>query len=142
MLKLAVASVLLITGCTTMRHGSDLDTAVNNLNGLLDNISDNEKQELLTSIAQRIRLRAQELVAEHQAFVDSFDQLLSEYDTTEEQLNQLIEAYARRRKLLRDDLLHMQDELHTSMTADEWDKVVQVLNQTGKAIASYTLSEG
>lgn len=141
-LKLAIASVLLIAGCATTRSRSDLDTAVNNLNGLLDQIADNERQELLTSIAQRIKLKAQELGAEHQAFVDSFDRMLNKYDTTEAQLKQAIEAYSKRRQQLRNNLLVLQDELHTSMTPDEWDKVVEVLNQTGKAIASYTLSEG
>jgi hypothetical protein len=141
-LKLAVASVLLIAGCTTMRRRSDLDTAVNNLNGLLDEIADNERQELLTSIAQRIKLKAQELGAEHHAFVDSFDRMLKNHDTTEAQLKQIIEAYSKRRQRLRNDLLGLQDELHTSMTPDEWARVVEVLNQTGRAIASYTLSEG
>ncbi len=139
-LKLAVASVLLAAGCATMSR-SDLDTAVSNLNGLLDEIADNERQELLISIAQRIKLRAQELVAEHQAFVDSFDRMLKIYDTTEVQLRQTTEIYNKRRQWLRNDLLGLQDELHTSMTPDEWAKVVEVLNQTGKAIASYTLSE-
>lgn len=140
-LKLAVASVLLVSGCTTM-SSSDLDKAVSNLNGLLDEIADNERQELLTSIAQRIKLKAQELGAEHHAFVDSFDRMLKNHDTTEAQLKQIIEAYSKRRQQLRNDLLGLQDELHTSMTPDEWSRVVEVLNQTGKAIASYTLSEG
>jgi septal ring factor EnvC (AmiA/AmiB activator) len=139
-LKLAVTSVLLVAGCATM-SSSDLDKAVSNLNGLLDQIADNERQELLTSIAQRIKLKAQELGAEHQAFVGSFDRMLNKHDTTEAQLKQAIEAYSKRRQQLRNDLLGLQDELHTSMTPDEWDKVVEVLNQTGKAIASYTLSE-
>ena len=52
----------------------------------------------------------------------------------------MIDAYAKRRQWLRNDLLHLQDELHASMTPDDWARVVQVLNQTGKALASYTFS--
>jgi len=140
-LKLAVASVLLVSGCTTTSSGSDLDAATNDLDIVLNQMGGNDEQEKLTSIARRIQSRARELAAEHREFVNSFDHLLSDYNATEAQLKQLIEAYATRRKLLRDDLLHLQDELHAAMTLDQWVRVVQVLNQTGKALASYTLSQ-
>jgi hypothetical protein len=140
-LKLAISSVLLVAGCTTMSSSSDLDTAVSELNDLLNEAAIDNDRTLLSSIAGKIKNRASELAAEHKAFIDNFDQLLSNYDTTEAQLKQTAKTYATRRRQLRDELLHLQDELHTAMTPDEWDKVVQVLNQTGKAIASYTLSE-
>jgi hypothetical protein len=76
---------------------------------------------------------------EHQEFVDSFDRLLGEYETTEAQLHQMIDTYVKRRKWLRDDLLYLQDELHASLEPEDWARVVQVLNQTGKAVGSYTL---
>jgi len=125
-----------------MSSSSDLDTAVSELNDLINEAAIDNDRTLLSSIASKIESRASELVAEHKAFIDSFDQLLSNYDTTENQLEQTAKAYSSRRRQLRDELLHLQDELHTAMTPDEWDKVVQVLNQAGKAIASYTLSEG
>jgi hypothetical protein len=140
-LKLATASVLLVTGCATFRQGSDLDAAMSDLDGLLDETAGNGEQVWLASIARRIKIRAQDLVAEHREFVDSFDRLLREYSVTEVQLNQLIKAYARRRKWLRNDLLRLQDELHASLTPDEWAEVVQVLNRTGKAVATHPLSE-
>lgn len=77
---------------------------------------------------------------EHRTFSDNFDRLLSTYDATLAQLEQLIETYNSRRTLLRNDLLHLQDELHAAMTPDQWAEVVRVLNQTGKSIAGYTLS--
>jgi outer membrane murein-binding lipoprotein Lpp len=141
-LKLAISSVLLVAGCTSMSSSSDLDTAVSELNELLNDATMDNDRTLLSSIASKIESRASELVAEHKAFIDNFDQLLSNYETTEAQLEQTAKTYATRRRQLRDDLLHLQDELHTAMTPDEWDKVVQVLNQTGQAIAAYTLSEG
>ena len=139
-LKLAVSSVLLITGCTSMRSGSGLDSAVDELNSLLDETVTDSEYTLLSAIAGKIENRARQLVAEHKTFTDNFDRLLSTYDTEEAQLKQLVEGYVIRRKGLRDDLLRLQDELHFAMTPDEWDRVVQVLNRTGDAISSYTLS--
>ena len=140
-LKLAAASVLLVAGCATFRQGSDLDAAMSDLEGLVGEIAGNGEQVWLTSIVRRIEIRARDLVAEHREFVDSFDLLLREHAVTEMQLNQLIEAYARRREWLRNDLLRLQDELHASMTPGDWADVVQVLNRTGKKVVTHTLSE-
>jgi len=122
--------------------GTELDSSINNLATALSSITDNENQAMLQSIARRIEIRARNLAAEHQEFVDSFDRLLSEHDTTEAQLYQLIDKYTKRRRWLRDDLLYLQDELHASLGPEDWARVVQVLNQTGKAVGSYTLSGG
>ena len=115
---------------------------MNELDRQLDEIADDEQQLKLSSIAQRIQTAARELAAEHRTFTESFNLLLSRYDATEAQLVQLIEAYNRQRTLLRNELLHLQDELHVAMTADQWAEVVKVLNRAGKSIAGYTLSEG
>ena len=125
-----------------MSNSSDLDTAVSELNDLLNEASIDGESTLLVSIANKIETSARELAAEHKAFIDNFDQLLSNHDTTEVKLKQTVKAYATRRRQQRDGLLHLQDELHAAMTPDEWDRVVQVLNHTGKAIASYTQPEG
>ena len=140
-LKLAVASVLLVSGCSTMTSSSDLDAAMSDLDVALNQIGGNGEQEKLASIARRIEARAQDLAAKHRVFSDDFDRLLSEYDATEAQLEQLIETYATRRVALRNDLLQLQDELHAALTPDQWAEVVEVLNNTGNAIAAYTLSE-
>lgn len=140
-LRLAVASVLLVSGCASMTVSSDLDAATTDLGIVLEQMGNDGEQEQLISIARRIESTARELAVEHNEFVNRFDSLLSEYESTEAQLKQLIDAYATRRKLLRDDLLHLQDNLHAAMTPDQWAEVVQVLNRTGKALASYTLPE-
>ena len=124
-----------------MSSSSDLDAAVTELNDLLSETPPDSERELLVSIANKIEVTARELVAEHNAFSDNFDQLLSNHDTTEAELKQVAKDYGSRRQQLRDDLLYLQDELHTAMTPEEWSEVVQVLNHTGKAIASYTLAE-
>ena len=139
-LKLVISSVLVVAGCTSISSSSDLDTAVSELKDLINEVAMDNERSILLSVASKIENRASELVAEHTAFIENFDQLLSKHDTTESQLEQTAKTYATRRRELRDDLLLLQDELHMAMTPDDWDKVVQVLNQTGRAIASYTLS--
>jgi Spy/CpxP family protein refolding chaperone len=111
------------------------------LNQLLTELDDTEQLQV-TAIAQRIQARASELADEHRSFTDSFDRQLSTYDTTEAQLQQLVDDYNRRRQLKRNDLLHLQDELHAAMTPDDWSRVVRVLNRAGKSLAAYTLQAG
>jgi predicted nucleic acid-binding Zn-ribbon protein len=141
LLKLAAASLLLAAGCTNTRQDSDLDAAMSELDRLLDEMGENEQRQV-TSIVQRIQTRARELAAEHRTFTDNFDSQLSSYHVTEAQLEQLIETYNRRRTLLRNDLLHLQDELHAAMSPDDWAEVMRVLNRAGKSMARYTLTEG
>jgi len=141
-LKIAISSVLLIGGCASVSSSSDLDTAVSELNNLINEVDTDNDRTLISSIASKIKNRASVLVAEHKIFITDFERLLSHYNATENQLKHLAETYATRRRQLRDELLHLQDELHAAMTPQEWDKVVRVLNQTGKAIAAYTLTSG
>ncbi len=140
LLEVAVASILVVSGCVSLRQTSELDTSITSLTTTLDTISDDGNQVMLQSIARRIEIRARSLAAEHQEFVDSFDRLLSEYEATEAQLHKVIDKYAKRRRWLRDDLLYLQDELHASLEPEDWTKVVEMLNQTGRAVGSYTLS--
>ena len=138
-LKLAAASMLVVTACTNARHGSDLDAAMDELNQLLDDMDPAEQQRVY-AVARRIRASARELADEHRAFTENFDDMLKSYDTTEAQLTQLIADYGKRRTQMRDDLLHLQDELHTAMTPDHWAEAVRVLNRAGKSLAGYALS--
>lgn len=139
LLKLAVASLLVASGCTSVRPESDLDVAMSELNQLLNEM-DASDQQRVTAIVQRIRVRAGELADEHRTFTEHFDRLLATYNTSEAQLEQLIGDYSERRRLKRDELLHLQDELHAAMTPEDWSEVVRVLNRAGKSLAGYTLS--
>jgi hypothetical protein len=138
-IKLAAASILVVAGCTNVRQESDLEATMTELNRVLDDMDD-KQQERVASIAQRIQVRASELAGEHRTFTDSLDRLLTAYDTTDSQLQQLIDTYNRRRMQMRNELLHLQDELHVAMTPDDWSEVVHVLNRAGKSLAGYTLS--
>ena len=109
------------------------------LNRLLAEMDDNEQQRV-TSIVLRIQARASELADEHRTFTDGFDRLLTTYDATDAELQQLIDDYNSYRTLMRNDLLQLQDELHAAMTPEDWAEVVRVLNRAGKSLAGYTLS--
>ena len=135
-LNLAVASMVLVSGCATFRGGSDLDAYQDELRQLLEDIAENHGEQLrLASIARRIEIRSNELVAEHQEFVGTINSLMSTRDVTEEQLGQSVDSYSSRRKWLRDDLLQLQDELHNALGPDEWEEVISLLNSTGTAVA-------
>ncbi|MBT8127539.1 MAG: hypothetical protein HKP12_13835 [Gammaproteobacteria bacterium] len=139
LLKLAAASVLLLSACTEVKDEPASDRAISELRSLLDEMTSNDQQQTLIGIAERIEAQARDIIAEHQAFVDDFNQMLNDRYVTETQLGQLINAYAKQRVSLRNNLLLLQDELHTSLSPEQWAEVVQVLNQTGKAVTGYTL---
>jgi uncharacterized protein YlxW (UPF0749 family) len=139
LLKLATASILVVTGCASTRGGSGLDAAVSELGRLTEEM-DGKEQQRITAIVQRIQEQANGLADEHRSFTDSFDRLLAANDATETQLQQLVENYNDRRVLKRNELLHLQDELHAAMRPEDWAEIVRALNRAGKSLAGYTLS--
>lgn len=141
LLNLAAVSLLVVTGCTSLRGGSELDATHDELGRILEDISDNYGEQVrLASVARRIEIRAGELVAEQREFLGSFDSLMSTRDVTEVQLGQSIDAYSERRKWLRNDLLHLQDELHGALQPDEWAEVVKILNRGGRTVIRTSIS--
>ena len=140
LLKLAVASVLLISACTEVKEEeSESDRALSELGRLLDEMADDDQRATLISIAERIETEGRHLISEHEAFVNQFNRMLNDRDVTETQLGKLINAYADRRTFLRNNLLQLQAQLHRSLSPSEWAEVVQVLNRSGKAVSGYTL---
>jgi hypothetical protein len=141
LLKLAAVSLLVLTGCTSFRRGSELAATHDELARLLEDISENYGRRVrLASVARRIEIRAGELVAEQREFLGSFDSLMSTREVTEVQLAQSIDAYSERRKWLRDDLLHLQDELHGALQPDEWTEVVKILNRGRRTVIRTSIS--
>lgn len=140
-LNLAVASMVLVSGCATFTRGSDLEEYQDELRRFLEDTGENQGEQLwLASIARRIEIRSNELVAEHQEFVGTINSLMSTRDVTEEQLSQSVDSYSRRRMWLRDDLLQLQDELHSALAPDEWEEVISLLNRTGREVARSSFS--
>ena len=119
---------------------TDFETAVNQLYGLLSDSDVPENRERLVSIASRIEIKARELIAEHSAFTDSFEKLLLDFNTSVLRLNDLVETHQDRRRVLRDELLHLQDELRLAMSPEEWLTVLDALNEASEAISAYTLT--
>ena len=141
LLKLAAASVLLINACTHKKQEPESQRALSELGSLLHEMADIDQRETLISIAERIESEGRYLVIEHQAFVSKFNTMLNDRDVTGTQLGKLINAYAERRAILRNNLLHLQDELHAYLSPEEWAEVVRLLNRAGKAVRGYTLPE-
>ena len=133
--ELAVASLLVASGCATSSPNADLDGYLGALRMQLDGLAQNDAERIdLVSVARRIEIRSRELAAEHREFLASFDALMRERDVAEAQLGKAIASYSERRKWLRDDLLKLQDELHDALPPDDWSEVVKVLNRTGRAV--------
>ncbi len=140
-LQLAAAS-LLVAGCASFRSGSDFDEINADLQSLLDEIADSSGEQVrLASIARRIENRSRALVAEQEEFVKGFDSMLNTRDISEAQLSKLIDDYSHRREWLRNDLLHLQDELHAALTPEEWTEVVEVLNRKSQTVAKSNISD-
>jgi len=140
-LKLATASLLLINACARKKEEPESQRALSELGSLLQEMAGIDQRETLISIAERIESEGRYLVIEHQAFVSKFNTMLNDRDVTGTQLGKLINAYAERRAILRNNLLHLQDELHASLSPDEWAEAVRLLNRAGKTVRGYTLPE-
>ncbi|MGI9343609.1 MAG: hypothetical protein ACR2QV_12230 [Gammaproteobacteria bacterium] len=138
---LAIASMLVISGCAIRRSETDLEAYRAELRDLLASLASNDADEVtLLSIAQRISIRSGDLVAEHEEFAVSFGALMGERDATEEQLADMVDQHQDRRKWLRDDLLRLQDELHAQLGPDEWVEVTAVLNRKAPAVSGAAIS--
>lgn len=134
-INLGLAALLVASGCATLRQGSELDAAPVDLRDSLDAAADGNSESIrLLSIAGQIELRGRELIAEHELFIDSFDQLMKQRDVTSDILTDLITAHSDRRQWLRNDLLALQEELHQLLSPDEWQSVVKALNRTGRKL--------
>ena len=139
LIGLSAASLLLAAGCASFRTSSDLDTAFEDLDALLDRES-KAHSDKLASIAERIRDQSRALVATHETFITDFNGQASNRSVTVEELQQLVADYESRRVQLRNDLLLLQDELHTALPPDVWQELLKVLNRKSQAMASKTIS--
>ena len=130
------ASLVVITGCqTTGRSSSELDSANEHLRRTLDGIAVTEEQQArLASVARHIERKARELLNEHREFLAAFDTMLIDPDVTPAELRREGLEFQTRRVALRNDLLHLQDELRVELTAAEWDGVVEALNRKAQSV--------
>ena len=135
-LQLAAASMVVVSGCSIFRTTSELDEARDELRALLGELADGEGEEVrLLAIGKRIDTRANELVDEHVAFIENFNKLAANRDVTAGELTDLVGDYEKRRVWLRNDLLRLQDSMKAALPADEWERVLGIMNRKGEVIA-------
>jgi len=140
LIGLSAVSLMIVSGCATLRRGSELDAAFADLDAQLNRASGVDTHQL-ASIAKRIRARSQTLIDTHETFVTAFNDKASNRSVTAEQLQQLVSDYEVQRQTLRNDLLHLQDELHAALPPDVWSDVLEVLNRKSQSIAARNISE-
>lgn len=139
--RLAAASLLVISGCTVFRQSRDLDQALEDLETLLNQFADDtDEQNRLKAAAERIGAVSRELATENADFLGQLDAMLNDRDATDAALTQTVDAHRERRASLRNDLLTQQDEIHAALTPDQWAEVVEVLNRSGPAMVRQSIT--
>ena len=140
LIGLGAVSLLIVSGCATFRRGSELDAAFADLDAQLNRASGADTEQL-ASIAKRIRTQSQALLDTHETFITTFNDKASNRSVTAEQLQKLVSDYEVQRQTLRNDLLHLQDELHAALPPDVWPDVLEVLNRKSQSVAARNISE-
>ena len=136
---LGTSALMVISGCATSRNSSEMDTAFADLEVLL-NQSGGSNTEQLESIARRIRDQSREFLNANQTFITEFNGQASSRSVTGEALQKLVGNFDLDRQTLRNNLLHMQDELYAALPADTWPEVLEVLNRKSEAITANNIS--
>jgi len=136
---LGTSALMLISGCATSRHSSEMDTAFADLEVQL-NQSGGSNTEQLESIARRIRDQSRDFLNSNQTFINDFNSQASSRSVTMEELQKLVGNFDVDRQTLRNKLLHLQDELYAALPTDAWPEVLEVLNRKGKAITANNIS--
>lgn len=139
LIGLGAISLMLATGCATFRSGSELDASFADLDALLNQAPGVDNDQIAT-IAKRIRDRSQKLVDTHETFVKTFNDMASNRSVTDKEIQKLGDDYNVDRQIRRNDILHLQDELHAALPPDVWADVLKVLNRKSQAIAAGNIS--
>jgi ATP-dependent helicase/DNAse subunit B len=137
---LAGAALLALTSCATFRGSkSDLDVAITDLKNTVDGFEgDGAREARLASLGRRIENRCREVTEDYIDYLRRFDTLSSRRETTSSELKELVEDFSTRRERYRKELLGTQDELRQTLTKEEWNEVVKVLNSGVEAFSQTT----
>jgi hypothetical protein len=138
---LAAAALLALTGCASFRGSkSDLDKATTDLRKLLEGFEgDGARQARLASIGHRIENRCREVIELKSDFTQRFADLSRRRETPSAELTALVEDFSVRRATYRKELLGVQDELRLTLTRQEWDQAVKILNSGLDAFSQTTI---
>ena len=138
---LASAALLALAGCTSLRGSkSDLDQATTDLRKLLAGFEgDGARQARLASIGHRIENRCREVIELKSDFIRRIADLSRRRETPSAELSALVEDFSVRRTTYRKELLGVQDELRLTLTRQEWDQAVKILNSGLDAFSQTTI---
>ena len=139
---LAGAALLTLTGCASFRGSkkSDLDKATTDLRKLLEGFEgDGARQARLASIGRRIENRCREVIELKSDFIRRMADLSRRRETPSAELSGLVEDFSVRRATYRKELLGVQDELRLTLTRQEWDQAVKILNSGLDAFSQTTI---
>ena len=89
LIGLGAVSLIIVSGCATLRRGSELDAAFADLDAQLNRASGVDTRQL-ESIAKRIRARSQALIDTQETFVTAFNDKASNRSVTAEELQKLV----------------------------------------------------
>ena len=106
------------------------------MRNLLDGFEgDSARQARLASIGHRIENRCQEVIELKSDFIRRMGELSRRRETPSSELTTLVEDFSIRRVKYRKELFGVQDELRQTLTKEEWDQAVQVLNSGADAFS-------
>ncbi len=136
-ISLATASLLVVAGCQSGGSAARaFESASKDLRKTLDGMAANDVESArLASISRRLESRSRELLEDHLEFQSNLDTLSILPEVSSAELKRMGSEYQARRITLRNDLLRLQDELRAELTAEEWDEVVDALNNKAKSVA-------
>jgi hypothetical protein len=136
-ISLAASALTLVSGCATFRRESEVDAAFADLKVLLKTAKGDDLEGIV-SIAELMKSESRALLDTHETFLVQFNESATDRTVTSDDLNKLVDDYLAQRKSQRDNLLHLQDELHAALPPEIWPEVLDVLNRKAQAIVAGT----
>jgi len=141
LISLAGAALFITNGCAMLRNESELDSALAELDSLLQSIG-SQSDDRLVALAGKISEQTHGLMDAHDEFESEFNRQAADRDVSGDALTGLVAGYDTNRLQLRNELLHSQDELHELVPNDAWPEVLEVLNRKQQARVPGRAREG
>ena len=131
-----IVSVAALSGCGLLpSRASEIDRLFDELDALVANLPV-QQRENLESLADSLHKKSSQLLADHQDFLENFNDSASDRTVSGEELEDLYEAYESQRVAQRNDILRLQDDLHAAVPAEAWTDIRDVLNRKGALVGS------
>jgi len=134
---LAAAAVITMLGCARFPSGVGLDRMISDLDAALAK-APNGAAPNLTAISHQIQSDARALITSQEAFSTEFDHLSEDPDVSDDTLFRLVSEYEKERRVRRDKLLNLQDQLHEAVPEDLWPDLQEILARKARLISIKT----